>query len=37
MSIPSNAWRDHQKLQVFVENRTGAVSEIDRREVKVAP
>jgi len=37
MSIPSNAWRDNQKLQVFVENRTGAVSEIDRRDVKVAP
>ena len=37
MSIPSNAWRDLQKLQVFVENRTGAVTEIDRRDVKVAP
>ena len=37
MSIPSNAWRDQQKLRVFVENRTGAVSEIDRRDVKVAP
>ena len=37
MSIPSNAWRDQQKLQVFVENRTGAVTEIDRRDVKVGP
>jgi len=37
MSIPSNAWRDHQKLQVFVENRTGATTEIERRDVNITP
>jgi hypothetical protein len=37
MTIASNAWRDHQPLRVFVENRTGAITEIDRREVRLAP
>ena len=37
MSIASNAWRDNQPLRVFVENRTGAVTEIDRRDVRLAP
>jgi hypothetical protein len=37
MSIASNAWRDHQSLRVFVENRTGAITEIDRRDVRLAP
>jgi hypothetical protein len=36
MSIPSNAWRENQRLSVFVENRTGAVTEVDRRDVKAA-
>jgi hypothetical protein len=37
MSIASNAWRDNQALRVFVENRTGAITEIDRRDVRLAP
>lgn len=37
MSIASNAWRDQQTLRVFVENRTGAITEIDRRDVRLAP
>jgi hypothetical protein len=36
MSIPSNAWRGNQRLSVYVENRTGAVTEIDHRDVKAA-
>jgi hypothetical protein len=35
MSIASNAWRDNQLLRVFAENRTGAITEIDRREVRI--
>ncbi|HUL97697.1 MAG TPA: hypothetical protein VLT89_16935 [Usitatibacter sp.] len=31
ISIPSNAWRENQELRVFVENRSGAITEIDRR------
>jgi hypothetical protein len=37
MSIPSNAWRANQRLRMFVENRTGATTEIDRRDVKASP
>ena len=37
MSIASNAWRENQRLRVFVENRTGAVTEIDRRDVRLSP
>jgi hypothetical protein len=35
MTLASNAWREDQPLRVFVENRTGAVTEIDRRIVKL--
>lgn len=35
MTIASNAWRPDQLLRVYVENRTGAVTEIDRRIVRV--
>jgi hypothetical protein len=37
MSIAPNAWRENQVLRIYAENRTGAVSEIDRREVRLAP
>ena len=37
MTIASNAWRENQELRVFVENRLGAVTEIDRRDVRLAP
>jgi hypothetical protein len=37
MSIASNAWRPGQALRIFAENRTGAITEIDRRDVPPAP
>jgi hypothetical protein len=37
MSIAPNAWRENQQLRVFVENRTGAITEIDRIDVGIAP
>ena len=37
MSIASNAWRENQPLRVFAENRTGAITEIDRRDVRLSP
>jgi hypothetical protein len=37
MTIPPNAWRPNQRLRIYVENRTGALTEIDRREVPPAP
>jgi hypothetical protein len=37
MTMASNAWRENQELRIFVENRTGAVTEIDRRDVRLAP
>ena len=37
MSIASNAWRENQRLRIFAENRTGAVTEIDQRDVRLAP
>ena len=37
MSIAPNAWRGNQALRIYAENRNGAVTEIDRRDVKVAP
>ena len=35
MTIASNAWRPDQVLRLYVENRTGAVTEIDRRVVRL--
>ena len=37
MSIAPNKWRGDQQLRVYAENRTGAITEIDRRDVRVAP
>lgn len=37
ISIPSNAWRENQLLRVFVESRSGGVTEIDRRVVRLRP
>lgn len=37
MSIAPNAWRENQRLRIFAENRTGAVTEIDQRDVRLAP
>jgi hypothetical protein len=37
ITIPSNAWRENETLRVFVENRLGAVTEIDRRTIVPKP
>jgi hypothetical protein len=37
MSIAPNAWRENQPLRVYAENRTGAITEIDRRDVRPSP
>jgi hypothetical protein len=37
MTIASNAWRENQPLRLYAENRTGAITEIDRRDVRLAP
>jgi hypothetical protein len=35
MSIEPNAWRENQVLRVYAENRTGAVTEIYRRDIRL--
>ena len=35
ITIPPNKWRDRQQLRVFVESRNSAITEIDRREIRV--
>lgn len=37
ISIPSNAWRENELMRVFVENRAGGITEIDRRLVRPRP
>ncbi|HLX21798.1 MAG TPA: hypothetical protein VKR38_00520 [Usitatibacter sp.] len=37
IAIPPNKWRDRQELRIYVESRTSAVTEIDRRTIRVRP
>lgn len=37
ISIPSNAWRENELMRVYVENRAGGITEIDRRLVRPRP
>jgi hypothetical protein len=37
ITIPSNAWRENELLRIYVENRPGAVTEIDRRLIRLRP
>ncbi len=37
MTIAPNAWRGNETLRIYAEGRTGAVTEIDRREIRLAP
>ena len=37
ISIPPNKWREKEQLRVYVESRTSAVTEIDRRMIHVRP
>lgn len=35
ITVAPNAWRENERLRVYVENRAGAVTEIDRRLIRV--
>lgn len=35
ITIPPNKWRDQQQLRIYVESRNSAITEIDRREIRV--
>jgi len=35
ITIPPNKWRDRQQLRIYVESRNSAITEIDRREIRV--
>ena len=37
ITIPSNAWRENEQLRIYVENRAGGVTEIDRRVIRLRP
>ncbi|MGZ5089247.1 MAG: glycan biosynthesis hexose transferase WsfD [Usitatibacter sp.] len=37
ITLPSHAWRENEQMRIFVENRVGAVTEIDRRQVRLHP
>jgi hypothetical protein len=37
ITLPSNAWRENEVLRVYVENRQGATTEIDRRRIRLRP
>jgi hypothetical protein len=37
ITIPPNKWREAQQLKIYVESRTGALTEIDRRPIRLAP
>ncbi len=37
IAIAPNAWRENEELRVYVESRSGAVTEIDRRVIRLHP
>jgi hypothetical protein len=37
ISIPHNAWRENESMRIYVENRAGGVTEIDRRVIRLRP
>jgi hypothetical protein len=37
ITLPSNAWREDELLRVYVESRQGAITEIDRRRIRLRP
>ncbi|HEX4782523.1 MAG TPA: hypothetical protein VH301_17325, partial [Usitatibacter sp.] len=34
IAIPANAWRENEELRVYVEGRSGSITEIDRRLIR---
>jgi signal transduction histidine kinase len=37
ITLPPNAWRENEQMRVYVENRAGAITEIDRRRIRLRP
>jgi hypothetical protein len=35
VTIPSNAWRENERMRIYVENRAGGTTEIDRRMIRL--
>lgn len=35
ITLPSSAWRENERLRIFVESRAGGVTEIDRRTIRL--
>ncbi len=35
ITIPSNAWRENESMRIYVENRAGGITEIDRRLIRL--
>lgn len=37
ITLAPNAWRENEQMRVYVENRAGAITEIDRRRIRLRP
>ena len=37
ITLASNAWRENELMRIYVESRQGAVTEIDRRRIRLRP
>jgi hypothetical protein len=37
ITLPSHAWRENEQMRIFVESRAGAITEIDRRQIRLRP
>jgi hypothetical protein len=37
ITLPSSAWRENEIMRIFAESRQGAVTEIDRRQIRLHP
>ena len=37
ITLPSNAWREHELMRIYVESRQGAITEVDRRRIRLHP
>jgi hypothetical protein len=37
ITLPSHAWRENEQMRIYVENRAGAITEIDRRQIRLRP
>jgi hypothetical protein len=37
ITIAPNAWRDQESMRIYVENRAGGVTEVDRRVIRLRP